>query len=64
MPFLFGTSNTITDYRSSCSIDQKIMADNGIKTQAEYRLFLQRNGDKIMELARKNTEDRVTARTS
>lgn len=64
MPFLFGTSNTITDYRSSCSIDQKIMADNGIKTQAEYRLFLQRNGDKIMELSRKNTEDRVTARTS
>lgn len=64
MPFLFGTSNTITDYRSSCSIDQKIMADNGIKTQAEYRLFLQRNGDKIMDLARKNTEARVTSRTS
>ena len=64
MPFLLGTSNTITDYRSSCNIDQKIMADNGIKTQAEYRLFLQRNGDKIMDLTRKTTEERVSQRTS
>lgn len=64
MVFTYGTSNTITDYRSSCSIDQQIMSDNGIKTQAEYRLFLQRNGSKIMELARKTTETRVTSRTS
>lgn len=64
MVFTHGTSNTITDYRSSCSIDQKIMEDNGIKTQAEYRLFIQRNGNKIMELARKTTEERVTSRTT
>jgi aspartate 1-decarboxylase len=64
MPFNYGTSNTITDYRSSCSIDQQIMTDNGITTQAEYRLFLQRNGNKIIELARKTTEKRVTSRTS
>jgi aspartate 1-decarboxylase len=63
MPFLYGTSNTITDYRSSCSIDQKIMADNGIKTQAEYRLFIQRNGSKLMEIARKETEQRASSRT-
>lgn len=63
MPFLYGTSNTITDYRPSCSIDQKIMQDNGIKTQAEYRLFIQRNGVKLMELARKETEQRASSRT-
>ena len=64
MPFLYGTSNTITDYRSACSIDQKIMEDNGIKTQAEYRAFLAKNGEKIMELARQSTMERVSSRTN
>lgn len=63
MPFLYGTSNSITEYRSSCSIDNKIMADNGIKTQAEYRLFLQRNGNKILDITRTATEKRVGEQT-
>ena len=64
MPFLNGTSNTITNYSSACSIDQKIMADNGIKTQAEYRLFISRNGNKLMEQMRNQTTDRVNSRTT
>jgi hypothetical protein len=39
------------------------MEDNGIKTQAEYRLFIQRNGVKLMEIARKETEQRASSRT-
>lgn len=59
MPFLYSTDTLITDYRSSCSIDNKIMADNGIKTQEDYRAFLQKNGGKLIENMRKNTEDKL-----
>jgi hypothetical protein len=59
MPFYYGTSNTITDYRTSCSVDNKIMKDNGIKTQQEYRLFVQRNADKILDINRSLTMKRL-----
>lgn len=59
MPFLYSTDTLITDYRSSCTIDNQIMADNGIKTQEEYRAFLQKNGDKLIGNIRKNAEKRL-----
>ena len=42
----------LTSYTSNCVMDNKIMKDNSIKTPAEYRLFLQRNAEKIMEINR------------
>jgi hypothetical protein len=40
------------------------MADNNIKTQEEYRLFIQRNGSKITEIYAKEAQDRVSSRTN
>ena len=48
MPYYIGTSNEITEYATSCSIDAKIMRDNNITSQHEYRLFLQKNGKKAV----------------
>lgn len=59
MPFLYSTDSLITDYRSSCTIDSQIMADNGIKTQEEYRAFLQKNGGKLIQNIRNNAEQRL-----
>jgi hypothetical protein len=53
MPFYIGTSDAITEYRPSCSIDEKIMKDNNLKTQSEYRAFIQKNGIKLMEQMKK-----------
>lgn len=43
----------LTDYSSNCLADKKIMKDNKITNQFEYRKFLQENAKKIME-ANKN----------
>ena len=63
MPFFLGTNNSFTDYRTSCSIDAQIMKDNGIKSESEYRLFLQRNGDKIRENFTKSTALKIKNNT-
>jgi hypothetical protein len=63
MPFYIGTSNNFTDYRTSCSVDEQIKKDNGIKSEEEYRLFLQRNGDKIRENFKKNVANKVKTMT-
>lgn len=46
---------TFTDFNSPCQVNSKIMADNGITNANEYRLFLQRNGNSIADISRKNS---------
>jgi hypothetical protein len=43
----------VTDYRSSCVVNEQIKAQNGIKDNYQYRLFLQRNALEIMNKDRK-----------
>jgi hypothetical protein len=38
-----------TDYNPDCSINKKIKSQFGITDDHEYRLFLQRNGTKILD---------------
>lgn len=40
----------MTNYMTSCTTDNKIMKENGIKDQNEYRLFLQKNAEKLMQI--------------
>lgn len=39
-----------TDYRPNCHINNSIVVDNGIQNTYQYRLFLQRNANKLMGL--------------
>lgn len=60
MTFHLGNdSRSFTEYGSACSIDAKIMKDNGLKTPEEYRLFIQRNGSSLMTLNRNLTQQKV-----
>ncbi len=49
----------LTEYHSSCLVDKQIMKDNKIKSQYEYRKFLQENAEKIMEINRKKSQSSV-----
>ena len=40
---------SFTEYNSNCLVNKKIMKENKIKSQYEYRKFLQENAEKIME---------------
>jgi hypothetical protein len=46
---------TFTDFNSPCLVNEKIMKDNKITNAGEYRLFLQRNGNAIADISRKNS---------
>tara|TARA_B100001093_G_scaffold397504_1_gene384774 strand:+ start:512 stop:1033 length:522 start_codon:yes stop_codon:yes gene_type:complete len=37
-----------TDFRPSCSMNNIIASSNGIESAYQYRMFLQRNGNKVM----------------
>ena len=39
-----------TDYRPSCSLNNLLASDNGAQSAYEYRLFLQRNGNKVRSM--------------
>lgn len=42
-------SRILTEYKSNCVVNNKIMKDNKITSQYEYRKFLQENAEKLME---------------
>ena len=42
-------SRCFTSYVSSCQFNENIQNLNNIKTDAEYRIFLQKNADKIID---------------
>lgn len=52
-------ASILTEYHSSCLVNKQIMKDNNIKSQYEYRKFLQENAEKIMEINRKNVKSSV-----
>ena len=57
MVFNFSSdSRTFTDYNPTCLINQKIMKDNNITNQNEYRAFLQKNALKIMQINAENSK--------
>ena len=41
-----------TDYRPNCHINNLVRANNAILNSHQYRMFLQHNGDKLMNLNR------------
>ena len=43
-----------TDYRPSCDVDASIRGDNNIGSSFEYRTFLQRNAESLMNVNRKH----------
>lgn len=47
-----------TDYRPSCDLDNYIRVNNGIMNSNDYRMFLTRNANKLMELNRKYACDK------
>ncbi len=60
MVFHFGSdARSFTQYESACSIDKKIMNDNGLKTPEEYRLFIQRNGSSLMTINKNLIQQKV-----
>ena len=44
-----------TDYRPSCMLNTRIQVDNKVPNSYEFRMFLTRNADDLMELNRKQT---------
>ena len=44
-----------TDYRPNCFINNRIKVENKLVNSYDYRMFLTRNADKLMELNKKNT---------
>lgn len=48
-------SRQLTEYRSSCEIDNKVMRDNGL-TPDKYREFLQKNSIEIQKKLMKTPE--------
>lgn len=46
----------LTEYMSSCELNNNIQTANGIKSPHEYRMFLQRNGLKLMQNNTKSTQ--------
>ena len=44
-----------TDYRPNCFINNRIKVDNKLVNSYDYRMFLTRNADKLIELNQKNT---------
>lgn len=42
-----------TDYRPSCDMNSVIKVDNNIRNSLNYRLFLQENAEKLLEINRK-----------
>lgn len=61
MVFNFSSdSRTFTDYSPPCLINQKIMKDNNITNQNEYRAFLQKNALKIMQINTENSKKSVS----
>jgi hypothetical protein len=41
-----------TDYRPSCDVNNLITANNGVVSSFDYRMFLQENAEKLMDLNR------------
>lgn len=39
---------SFTDYRANCTLDNMVSSSNNIQSSYEYRLFLQRNGKKLI----------------
>lgn len=53
MPFYTNEDGrAFTEYRSSCEIDNQIKKQNGLTNNYEYKLFLQRNGDSMLQSER------------
>ena len=46
-----------TDYRPSCHINNLVRANNGILNSHQYRMFLQQNSDKLMNLTELMTKN-------
>ena len=44
---------SFTDYRANCTLDNMVSSSNNIQSSYEYRLFLTRNAEKLMEQNRK-----------
>ena len=51
-PALMEDGRAFTDYRSSCYIDNMIRVENKIQNSYDYRQFLIRNGESIMNESR------------
>lgn len=60
MPYSSTDGRYLTNYKSQCSIDSKIMKDNGIKSQEQYRAFIQKNGVAINTLVLKNITSKLS----
>jgi len=46
-----------TSYVPNCVLEEKLKKKTGIKDDYEYRMYLQRNGDKIIKKMSKNTKE-------
>lgn len=44
-----------TDYRANCHMNQRIQTDKKIPNSYEYRMYLQRNAEELMELNKQQT---------
>ena len=48
-----------TDYRPSCYVDQKMQEKLGLNNSMEYRLFLQRNGQTLINQQQQKLNNRL-----
>lgn len=47
--FIMSDARAFTDYNPSCEVNNALQKKYNIKNSHEYRAFLQKNADKIME---------------
>ena len=59
MPFTINDSRDITNYLSGNEIDKEIQIKYGITDARNYKIFLQQNGEAIIENMRQETINKV-----
>jgi len=55
-PALMSDGRHMTDYRPSCIVNYMTQVQNGIMNQHKYRVWMQRNADKLRAIDRQNAQ--------
>ena len=61
MPITRPDSRMFTDYTSSCSQDENLTKQNGLKTQEELRMFILNNGLAIQDAQRSSLLGKIVS---
>lgn len=58
MPYYAPDSREMTNYSPNCQVNEDLKQQFGLKNELEYRLYLQRNGNSVLQYTKfANTKD-------